>query len=370
MHKNDLAPSIAGIPNAHADKVALPNLDGIRAMACLLVVLVHMPLHGMIETLSATGVGIFFVLSGFLMSYLYGLVPWDFKAVCRYGIARFSRIAPIYWLVVTLCLLISYAEPDSDFTQRIAGGVEITRHYLFAGSSGVFWSIPPEIQFYLFFPLVWWAIAHRASLPFVLPIVLLCAVFLLTHALWPGLALPNKLHFFLAGSLAGLIPRVVWRGGSDRFVLFGLQLGAVFCLVAPLWLYPSAAEFYRTTELAGAFAVAIYLLSIPSRWTTYVFASPLLRKVGQASFSIYLMHQLVFHYGTRVLGLSPGRYSSLWLLLGLAGVALPMIASHYVEVPLSRTTRRFLEGLFGLAEKPQRQSAKPVLAPNFENLNP
>jgi len=368
MRKNDLMQPIPGASgtNVHSDKPALPNLDGIRAMACLLVVLVHMPLHGLLETVSAMGVGIFFVLSGFLMSYLYGLVPWDFRAVCRYGIARFARIAPIYWLVISVCILISYSEPDSDFTQRIVGGVEIARHYLFIGSSGVFWSIPPEIQYYVFFLLIWWAIAHRSRLSFALPIALLCSAFLLTHALWPGLALPNKLHFFLAGSLAGLMPRAAWSETSDRVVLFGLQLGAVFCLVAPLWLYPSASEFYGTTEIAFALAVAVYLLSIPSRWTTFVFASPLPRKIGQASFSIYLMHQLVFHYGMRVLGLSPGRYAPLWLLLGLAGVVLPMVASHYVEVPFSRMTRRFIEDICGLASRPQLQSAKRVLAPTLK----
>src|ERR1035437_9501507 len=238
MQENNLMPSIdnlsGGVPSTtvHANKVELPNLDGIRAMACLLVVLVHMPLPGIPETTSATGVGLFFVLSGFLMSYLYGLVSWDRKSVCRYGIARFSRIAPIYWLVISICILISYYEPDSDFTQKILGGYQIARHYLFSGSSGVFWSIAPEIQYYVFFLLIWWAIAYRSKLSYALPlIVLLCSGFLLTHALWPGLALPNKLHFFLTGSVAGLIPRVSWRDGLDRTALFYLQLGAVFCLM-------------------------------------------------------------------------------------------------------------------------------------------
>jgi peptidoglycan/LPS O-acetylase OafA/YrhL len=374
MQKNILTPSVdssfGGVPSAsvHTDKVTLPNLDGIRAMACLLVVLVHMPVPGIAETISATGVGIFFVLSGFLMSYLYGLAPWNVKSVCRYGIARFARIAPIYWLVITICILISYYEPDSDFTQKILGGYQIARHYMFSGSSGVFWSIAPEIQYYVFFLLIWWAIAYRSKLSYALPlIVLLCCALLLTHALWPGLALPNKLHFFLAGSLAGLIPRVSWSNASDRTALFCLQLGAVFCLVAPPWLYPSASDFYRTTEIAFVFAMAVYLLSIPSRWTTFVFASPLARRIGQASFSIYLMHQLVFHFGTRLLGLSPNRYTPLWVVLGLAGVALPMVASRYVEVPLSRLTRRFLEETFGLSSRPRTLSTKPVLAPTLKN---
>jgi hypothetical protein len=33
----------------------------------------------------------------------------------------------------------------------------------------------------------------------------------------------------------------------------------------------------------------------------------------------------------------------LWLLLGVAGVTLPMLVSHYVEMPMQRSTRRWLQ---------------------------
>jgi peptidoglycan/LPS O-acetylase OafA/YrhL len=68
-----------------------------------------------------------------------------------------------------------------------------------------------------------------------------------------------------------------------------------------------------------------------------------MRKIGQASFSIYLMHVLVFHYGMQWLGLQHTVYHPLWLLLGLAGVTLPMVVSHWVEMPLQRHTRRWLQ---------------------------
>lgn len=80
---------------AHEDKATLPNLDGLRAAACLLVVISHLPLPWHIASLGDTGVGVFFCLSGFLMAYLYGHLPWNIDTVSRYAIARFSRIAPI-----------------------------------------------------------------------------------------------------------------------------------------------------------------------------------------------------------------------------------------------------------------------------------
>jgi peptidoglycan/LPS O-acetylase OafA/YrhL len=338
--------SSAATPSAalHADRALLPNLDGIRALACILVVLSHIPWPWHYEMLGHTGVGMFFVLSGFLMGHLYAGAPWNWQAVGRYAVARFARIAPIYWLVITVCVLISYARPGEDFLLRIEGPVALARHYLFAGNVQIFWSIPLEVQYYAFFVLVWWAIAQRTRLLFALPLLaLLCAALLTTQDRWGGLMVPHKLHFFLAGTLAGLLPRPPWKGAEPLRMLAGLQLGAALLLLSPLWLYTNNQDFYAAGGLGLALATAVYLLSIPSGWTRQVFAPPWVRKIGQASFSIYLMHLLVFYYGAQWLGLQHSRYHPLWLLLGLAGVAVPMLVSHWVEMPLQRGTRRWLQ---------------------------
>jgi len=161
------------------------------------------------------------------------------------------------------------------------------------------------------------------------------------------------------------LPRLPWPTATGRNALFVLQLAALAGLIAPLWLYASSSAFYAAAEMALIFGAAIYLLSIASRWTSCVFASPLLRKIGQASFSIYLMHQIVLHFGARAFGLAPGSYDPGWLALGAAAVALPMLISHYVEVPLSRLTRRFLERVSGLTVR-RRQPAIEALASNLK----
>jgi peptidoglycan/LPS O-acetylase OafA/YrhL len=350
----------ANAPALHGDRALLPNLDGIRALACILVVVSHMPWPVLFVTLGETGVGVFFVLSGFLMSHLYASARWDWQSVSRYGIARFARIAPIYWLVITVCILISYANPGEDFLLRIEGGTAVARHYLFAGNVLIFWSIPLEVQYYVFFLLVWWAIAQRTRLIYALPLLaLLCAALLVTQSMWTGLMLPHKLHFFLAGSLAGMLPRPVWKAGSEARVLSVLQVGAALLLALPLWQYASKPDFYAASALGLSLAVAVYLLSLPSGWTSLVFATPWMRKIGQASFSIYLMHVLVFHYGMQWLGLQHTVYEPRWLLLGLAGVTLPMVVSHWVEMPLQRHTRRWLQARLDHAT----QSFKPRSTP-------
>jgi peptidoglycan/LPS O-acetylase OafA/YrhL len=311
----------------------------------VLVVLSHMPWPIHFEMMGHTGVGVFFVLSGFLMGHLYGAAEWTPRAVARYAIARFARIAPIYWLVITVCVVISYTHPADDFVLRIEGVRALARHYMFAGNVHIFWSIPLEVQYYVFFLLVWWALSQRSHRVYALPLLaLLCAAMVVTQSHWPGLALPSKLHFFLAGTLAGLLPRPQWVGTGDRRVLAVLQASAAVLLLLPLLQYSSNVDFYASEALGLSLATAIYLLSVPSRWTEMVFATPWMRKIGQASFSIYLMHVLVFHYGASLLGLHHTVYEPLWLLLGAAGVALPMVVSHWIEMPLQRHTRRWLQG--------------------------
>lgn len=327
----------------HQNRDKLPNLDGIRAMACLFVIVSHMPWPHNIMLIGPVGVGIFFALSGFLMGYLYANSDCEANSVVKYGIARFSRIAPIYWVVITVCFLLTQFE-SNDFPLRIEGLASVTRHYFFGGNVSIFWSIPLEVQYYAFFLFVWWGISNRTKYPFAIPLLLfICALLALTHNYWPNLSLPNKLHYFLAGTIAGLLPRKSWEGVNNRRMLFLLQIAALVTLFLPMALFSSTAELYDSVEMSIAFAIAIYLLSISSGWTLFIFATPWMRKIGQASFSIYLMHVLVFYYGANLLGVDHQEYSPPWLLLGVAGVILPMIASHYIEMPLQRITRKRLE---------------------------
>ncbi|MCX8522100.1 MAG: acyltransferase [Rhodoferax sp.] len=339
-----LYPAPGATPLPQQTKRVLPNLDGIRAVACLLVVLSHIPVPGKFETLGSLGVCLFFVLSGFLMGHLYAAKPWDAAAVLGYGIARFSRIAPIYWLVVTLCVLLSLAEPEQEFVLRIEGLGPVLRHYLFSGNAGIFWSIPLEVQYYLFFLLVWWALAHASQRVSALPLLaVLCVVLLVTQGYWRGLMLPNKLHFFLVGTVAGLAPRPAWTAGRETVAMLLLQAVALLLLIAPPWLYASQPAMYASTPLALLLGLGVYLLSMPSRWSALLLATPWMRKIGQSSFSIYLLHMLVIHYGMRLLDLQMLVYAHAWLLLGLASVALPMLVSHWIEIPLQKRTRDGLQ---------------------------
>lgn len=84
----------------------------------------------------------------------------------------------------------------------------LLRHLFFSGSEGVFWSIPPEVQFYGFFLLLWWTVFEARDQnyrPAIITVILALLMLVINsiHPL-PGTTLPSKLLFFLLGAAGGL----------------------------------------------------------------------------------------------------------------------------------------------------------------------
>lgn len=188
----------------------IPALDGMRALAALLVLVFHAWSYvpGYIPAgrdpgdyplfYGKTGVNLFFVLSGFLLFLPYA--QWIFgqrqrpSALAFYK-RRALRVGPAYW--VSLILLFFLA----PLTLATIGDLAI--HTVFLANiswgtmytfNGVFWTMAIEVQFYATLPLIAWGI-HR-----------------LTRRLAPGAAI-------LAGmlGLCGISLLAIYVEGTGRF---------------------------------------------------------------------------------------------------------------------------------------------------------
>src|ERR1044071_2165280 len=106
-----------------SSKLQLHSLTGLRFFLALWVVVFHqssrlgpMPpaLFGLLQT-GYVAVGFFFVLSGFVLAYNYPLVAaWSKDELVRFGIARFARIYPTYFLgLVTIAPVILFGAHSS-----------------------------------------------------------------------------------------------------------------------------------------------------------------------------------------------------------------------------------------------------------------
>src|SRR5689334_12095895 len=93
-------------PDRHAPEAHLPQLDALRGVACLLVLFAHLQavsiLRWMPEILGVAGVGIFFALSGFLITRILVADRAAGRGLSAFYSRRVARIFPIYYLTLAI----------------------------------------------------------------------------------------------------------------------------------------------------------------------------------------------------------------------------------------------------------------------------
>lgn len=165
-------------------RVHLPVLDGVRGLAILMVLLFHfvnVPPNGAIEravfgvtNYGASGVELFFVLSGFLITgILYDSRnrPHYFRNFCM---RRLLRIFPLYYGVLALLFLVApmiplLRGPTLDYLTDRQAWAWLYAVNIYIAKEGEwsfsylnhFWSLGVEEHFYLFWPLVVFLLARR-----------------------------------------------------------------------------------------------------------------------------------------------------------------------------------------------------------------
>ena len=342
-----------------------PDIDGLRAVAVLLVVVYH---TGLGFRGGYIGVDVFFVISGFLIS---GLLRKEIAAG-TFGYGRFwerrvRRLLPALMVVTAFaalagCLILL----PNDLTTL--GGALISQPLLLANlytsamfDSGYFgtaietfplmhtWSLGVEEQFYLAFPflLVLLAPARRRE---ALVLVLLA----LGSLVWsieltstsPNTAfftLPCRAWELLSGALLGLLPpppRWLAQGLSAAGLWFILWAGLTF----------GDQNFPGRAALVPCFGTAILIYG-NQRGTLVgrLLSLSVLVRVGLISYSLYLWHWVVFCYLNylALLATEQARLGAVALSFVLAELSW-----RWLETPVRRGTRlaqpRHMVGLFML----------------------
>jgi peptidoglycan/LPS O-acetylase OafA/YrhL len=351
--------------SAHQPKNYFPALDGLRAIAALAVVFYHLNLPGF--RWGWSGVQLFFVLSGFLIT---GILldtkdkPHYFK---NFYIRRSLRIFPIYYLLIfALCIYGLargfYIKPDLlpyylTYTQNyIIGQLNFLTDYW--GAINHTWSLAIEEQFYLIWPLLIFVLPRRA-VPYVCIALVLLAIGwrAMTHLPWRhvtatpfSIALPAHIDALAGGGLIAYLSRVI---SPQRLILPAMIAMLIAVVAAWLTNFQIYDSFYAAlgvdalgnpfanTLLTLFFGGAITLAAYGPTWLIQLFSLSPLRLLGKISYGIYLYHLPIISLGENaihqlMLQLAP-LYADALTKLSLLTLTLLIAAASWniIERPLN-----------------------------------
>ncbi len=291
------------------EKGNLNLIQVLRGVASLLVVLLHTTVNSKeilnrdfclnIFSFGGSGVDIFFVLSGFIITYtsLKGLAqPGKLLSFLR---RRFVRIFPTYWIIITLFVLIQVALPSFYKTHYSFTVSNIcSTLFLLPGHvmvNGVSWTLSYELFFYILFSLAF--LLPNKKLAFTLSMLYALVIIVLPFLgydfengnRWMNLlTYPMNVEFFMGVLAAILIPRIP-PGFSLPLMIMGgfLFLAGGIFTDQQLRLLPGT---FNRVVLFGIPSFLIITGLVKFELSKNITVHNILLSLGEASYSLYLLH--------------------------------------------------------------------------------
>src|SRR6266849_3618917 len=310
----------------------LPPADWSRLTTSALTILRLMWLK--VSGLGFHAVGVFIILSGWtLMQSTMRRAESSTVAWGAWYRARFLRLYPMYWvahLVYLLSPFVARLEPvDDRIVLSLLGMRFIDIQVNFMYLNAAWWYFSMLIQFYLIFPLLFWAARRFGPWRFLL---IACAIGFFARYLllvvWPqnglwvlgGFAVCRLPEFALGISLA------VWHTRSaarvERFLLRGpgLALGLIL-YPAALQLYDGLYE-YIFVDFATGTCCFFEIVGIAGLISMFEGPAKVFGLIGVYSYGLYLIHQpYVIWLGLRI------REQPIWMFLLISVVTLAVLSA-------------------------------------------
>lgn len=338
-----------------------PDIDGLRAVAVLAVILFHF--NEKLLPSGFLGVDVFFVISGFVITGSLErhresrLGPFLLTFYAR----RVKRLLPLLIVCVLLtafvgALVITPGSAEATATWETGIGalfgagnlVLYARQFdYFAPATGLnlfthTWSLGVEEQFYLLFPFIVFASgfaqgARGSGRRLAWPLLLLSGAslvgWLVLNHRDPGLAyylFPVRFWEMAAGALAYLAWRARPRAAE---VAPALPTAPLAGLVLVLLALPKAFAPLATIAVVGVTALLLWGLA-PNQIATRLLSTAPMRQIGLLSYALYLWHWSVLSISAWTVGIHPSTVP-----FQLALIVLLAVWSHRtIENPLRRAS--------------------------------
>ena len=352
-------------------------LTSIRFFAAALVVWEHLSMLPGLEWIQIpdvsagrAGVTLFFVLSGFIMSYTYGNRDWTGQLGRNAWIFywnRFARIYPLHWLMFLFALPLGLNSNTARVSiSEIPWQLTLTDmlwpgHHAGAQPVKAAWTLGCEALFYLLTP-VFFLVLNGRKRPLAASVALLLgftAVMLGARSLFPGgywLAYEHLPEYLL-----GIVGFQLARSANLSRVGSPLLVGGVLLLIAGVTmnlLWPcDLANFYFAPGALLVILGCVHAAGAAGR----VLSLPLLVLLGHASYSLYLMHDPIIRYFKVLLDINGIVLPFPWnILVGAVTFGGIIVAATLCFKYYENPARLKLRSLFGREIKPAVENWDPI----------
>ncbi len=313
----------------------LDQLTSMRFFAALMIVIQHSVVLGLFGISNfglplAQGVSFFFVLSGFILTYVYPkLETWlEIKQFWR---ARVARIWPAYLASFLLGFWLLHYQWDNKIAAANLLMVQawMPKSAYYFSYNAVAWSVSAEFFFYLAFPVILYKWNKNWLFKLLFSGAILISLIVLTNRLLlpaynppdgPGALLVDqagvlyisplsRIFEFIFGMCVALAYR---RGGRVKWSTFtatSYELAVIILCVISMYeikfiaawigqsvLGASAAHWVRHSGSMFVFGLLIYIMAHGRGKISEALAHSFLVVLGEISFSLYLIHQILLVY--------------------------------------------------------------------------
>jgi peptidoglycan/LPS O-acetylase OafA/YrhL len=305
------------------NKIYILGLNGMRAIAALIVVIAHFTqIFGVLFGFSCSvykegglAVTLFFTLSGYLITYLLLLKKEKFRTISlkSFYLRRILRIWPLYYLIIILAIVIMYFVYNQNLLDSADVNLtEIILYVIFAGNFVgavhpvsihasypilvILWSLGVEEQFYLFWPLLLKVFKNSIKIFFIFIagftlIKIVIRLFFVDTILSPLIS-QTRLDCKAIGAIGAFI--VLEKNLYKNYVrpfLFNrfVQLFSwiVFTVGFTIWLKPFS---IFTDDLYSIFFTVLIINVSQNEKTIITLESKLFNFLGWISYGIYMHH--------------------------------------------------------------------------------
>ena len=331
----------------------IPTLDYLRGIAASIVMVGHYygwlissPSPLTLHKLVTFSVSIFYILSGITLYHVYSRnFEFNFEHIRAFAVKRMFRILPLLWIATFATIYLESVSIHWDvLAWNLSGFFGLSSKK--AGIARLAWSIGNEMVFYLVFPIFLICALKRPKLFLIAALSTLIPAVYYTFIKMQGATIESKnfkyyiyplnhLFLFVGGIAIAHFAKNTKIPNPFYFILLLVALFVTYPLASRMEMFSSIHRF----NLAGICALICVVL-INAEFSAGQLIGKVLEKLGEISYSVYLLHPICFLVVSRNFNLDG---VTTFALCVCATLLISYLVYQLIEKPLTAYARRLVK---------------------------